>query len=813
VSEFKTIIHLDGVGFGKQVHKIDQYLGSEGVSHFIRTRISSCIEEALKSLDKRREEVENKSPQGDDFRGEFSSAQEAHEFTHALHRKSQEINNKRNLEEAKVWFRVAAVTAKVGSDTGELSYTRPLAPEGDPFVRLSRLLEKAEPGGLLIDTETFNQLPPNLQDEYSIEESISDKHNIVFSVRRWKHTYPIPTLHNLLLTDSFTLPSGWLLINQKFLDERRSLSPSDARRYFDGSSPRWREAIETNIPKMNIVNQLILQLQETQAEKRLGVLVMLGATSEGKTTALMQTVVQLIQENPNWNVIWNNGRHTFLNRSFVKQITQTNKPWLIVSDDAELIVDSVFEEVKFLYRKNNLNVQFLLCCRDTDWIASGADSWEWINYTNFNIKRLGEFFDENFAEKIITAWEVYGSLGKLQEHKQKYVMVQKLIEAAQFTTGKKGGTLLGAMLRVRYDNEGFKEHIQTLINRLRQIKAPGGSLLDAFAYIAFPHADVGLDGQKCILAQVLGCDENEVQRKIINRLGEEAATGSSKKFVFTRDPDIARCAVEIMLDSGDFDRETIYTKLVKSAFDVKKNGIWVDNIHDWQYLFSKFFEKGNEYHGLGTGLAQTVFENIVDKGAKLRTLVTLSRLYREAKLPDESVQVFRLRAENLDMDRQTYHEWGTAERRNKKPTLGAWLGGIAVSDQISTRLDKQTASICLSGLSTTFGDLYDKYNDRVFIEACGGAAQLGLTKTSELDAKSKTKKYLFEPDAESIRNLNRSMTKSKSVSKEQPLKNLERLQAGIIAAWEQPEDDLPECVTPANHLTFDCLARLLGVIR
>jgi hypothetical protein len=40
---------------------------------------------------------------------------------------------------------------------------------------------------------------------------------------------------------------------------------------------------------------------------------------------------------------------------------------------------------------------------------------------------------------------------------------------------------------------------------------------------------------------------------------------------------------------------------------------------------------------------------------------------------------------------------------------------------------------------------------------------------------------------------------------------LERLQAGITAAWEQREDELPEWITPGNALTFRGLARLLRI--
>jgi hypothetical protein len=615
---------------------------------------------------------------------------------------------------------------------------------------------------------------------------------------------------NISQSEKVIPPPKWLLIDDKFLDERPSLSADNARRYFDGRTPHWSEAIESKIPKMKIVDEIIDLLEENRMEMRLGVTVLLGATSEGKTTALMQTVVK--QARSGWNVVWNNHINNDIPTNFYKRISQTNQPWLVVSDNnAEKIVKSIFKMVQLLHKENRCDIQFLICCRDTDWLAAKADSLKWRDYATFNIKRMGGCFNENFAKELITAWEAYGSLGKLEEYQQKDVKIQKLMEAVQLAINPKGRTFLGAMLRVRYDQQGFKKRIETLIERLGEINAPGGFLLDAFAYIAFPHADDFLELPIVVLAEVLGCNKEEVIRKVIKPLGEETAVGFSENFVFTRDPDIAKAATEIMLDSREFGREKIYTTLVKSAFRAKEADGWVEQLHKWQFLSSSLFSKGKDYHGLGIRLALTVVEIIKDEKAKLGSIVKLSQLYREAGSPEDSVQVFRERAESLEMDRPTYHEWGTAEKDNQKPTLGVWLGGFAISDQICIRLDKKTASICLSGLSTTFGELYDKYNDQVFIEACGAAAQLGLTEILEPNSRSRAKKYSLEPDAESIKNLKSSLAKSRLVSQERPARNIERLKAGIIAAWEQPEGNLPECVMPANQLTFDKLVGSLGI--
>ena len=123
------------------------------------------------------------------------------------------------------------------------------------------------------------------------------------------------------------------------------------------------------------------------------------------------------------------------------------------------------------------------------------------------------------------------------------------------------------------------------------------------------------------------------------------------------------------------------------------------------------------------------------------------------------------------------------------------------------RLDQKTASICLSVLSTTFGQLYDNYADKIFIEACAASAQLGLYK-------SKTNSFILNPDRESQNNLKKSLKKSqdKNVSTENPSRNLERLKKGIIEAWREPEEELTNDILPADQLTFSKLAKLLNVI-
>ena len=98
-----------------------------------------------------------------------------------------------------------------------------------------------------------------------------------------------------------------------------------------------------------------------------------------------------------------------------------------------------------------------------------------------------------------------------------------------------------------------------------------------------------------------------------------------------------------------------------------------------------------------------------------------------------------------------------------------------------------------------FQELFSKYNNPVFIEACGASSQLGLS-LPFLDKKGVA--YLQ-------RNL--STSKASGVTEVELGVAFERMKQGILAAWEQLEEELPGWVPPANKLTFEKLARLLRI--
>jgi hypothetical protein len=181
-------------------------------------------------------------------------------------------------------------------------------------------------------------------------------------------------------------------------------------------------------------------------------------------------------------------------------------------------------------------------------------------------------------------------------------------------------------------------------------------------------------------------------------------------------------------------------------------------------------------------------------------IVKLAQLYREAGYPEQGVREFRSVTTKIsEVERGFCFEWGTTEGSAGRHALGVWLAAFSLADEATRQPpDNKDAKLTLGGLSIAFAELYDRFNAPVFIEACGAAVQLGLTLERDPTAKS-----WFQ----------RSQDRARAAGVEDvPLRvALERLRVGIIAAWEQRDDELPEWVVPGNALTFSGLARLLRI--
>ena len=126
------------------------------------------------------------------------------------------------------------------------------------------------------------------------------------------------------------------------------------------------------------------------------------------------------------------------------------------------------------------------------------------------------------------------------------------------------------------------------------------------------------------------------------------------------------------------------------------------------------------------------------------------------------------------------------------------MAGFSLSDQVTNQQPtNDDAKLTLNGLSIAFAELFEKLNNVSFSEACAASAQLGLFQP-KLDYQTKSWLEQNRARASNVEDVSHNLA-------------LKRLCLGIMLAWEQREDELPNWITPGNKLTFSGLARLLRI--
>ncbi len=300
------------------------------------------------------------------------------------------------------------------------------------------------------------------------------------------------------------------------------------------------------------------------------------------------------------------------------------------------------------------------------------------------------------------------------------------------------GAFLGAMFELRFGDD-FKGHVQKLLDRL---KARGGRLYDAYAYVAAMHAENLLFLSSPVLAKELGCTEKELRREVVYPLADEASGSVQGGFILTRHRTIAEAAIEIMEEQGE-ERWSLITDLAEQAVRIGFAGVHVPQTSSWRFKIADLLaERGD--HAKASGLIEN-FLTIEPHNAHF--LNKLAYIYRKSGEPDKAEQIFRKSIERMLADdtfqrerRSFFYEWSAAAGNAGDYALDIWLGGVSLSDwQDLLRLDAERVQLSLAGLGAACREHLAGRDDQVFLKARGAAGQLGL-RLQDLDPTSK--KYL-----------------------------------------------------------------------
>lgn len=607
-------------------------------------------------------------------------------------------------------------------------------------------------------------------------------------------------------------PPGWLLIDPEFLAGRRQeLTPEQRVQYFNGQWPGWEEALSPAIPPRAIVQEVLAHLETPRHKGEVVVVQMLGAGGEGKTTALMQIVCDLAAKSPKWAVLWRDSLEAPLDPAYLLRYARPGTTWLVATDYADLTARNTFDAVRAVREANRINVCFLLCARDTDWLGAQADRLDFKRYALVFPKPMRGLTDAE-ARRIVAAWRACGpeGMGRLRDETPE-AAARLLVEKAKSEWGSDDGSFLGAMLLTRFGDD-LKGHVKDLLDRLRARPGPGtvpgqDNLLWAFAHLALPHADGHPILSKEVLAGALGCKPEVIHQQVIGPLGQEAAAGTAGRFLLTRHRAIATTAAGLLTGVYHYDRDYIYVALVRAAVGAIRDGDRVEAMKDWQFLSTAFFERGKDLRrrgddrrgrdeqDLGIRLARVAAE---EDPSDPFFRVHWGSLLRKAEDFEASVRVFRQGKGRPNRTVRPYlYEWATSEGNAGNFALAAWLTGLSLADGVTPEPpDQKRAMWSLEGLAAAFRDLRNKYNVKLF-----GQARLSVTHLARrlpLDAPAKL-------------HLDRHLKESRGELVTEPTLAVafELMGHGLRAAWDRREADVAAWVSdPAA--TFDRLAELIG---
>jgi hypothetical protein len=591
-------------------------------------------------------------------------------------------------------------------------------------------------------------------------------------------------------TSGMKLPLGWISLDRRRLEGfSRVLSDDDVIGFFNGRLPTFSYALSPKIPRRPIVSELVRQISRQKHSPSVALFLLKGAGGEGKSTVLLQVVCDLLRTDVVKRVLWNESAEGVVPN--IDQLIDTNELCLIASDNAEGIAKKVFQLTRIASKRHEANICILLACRDTDWIAVKCDQLPWRIYASvIDIPLRG--LSRGDATLIVEAWERYGErgLGRLYGRSREEA-IEALIEEATREAYSEEGAFLGAMLRTRM-GDGLRAHVKRLLVNLSDSDIPFGTLRDAFAYIATPHSENVLTLSRGPLAKALGCKRSELKKKVLGPLGEEAVVATSGLFVLTRHRAIAETAVDILSCEFHVDTDEILLHLMEEALRLANVGVFVPNLASWRFLSNHFLKLGKQE--LAVRLAQAAHN--LDKENPF-FIVQLAKMLRISGQVETSVELFHNTPENVRRDRTFYFEWGMSEGVAGNRCNSICLAAASLADKTyKSWPSTDDASRAFAGMGTTFARLYELFEDRCFIEACGATALLG----SSMRHDPSSSEY-FDEAAD--------LARDAAVDNVPMPQAFMRLKAGILAAWDRRETEIPWRLPTVPEFTYSRLCNLL----
>ncbi len=620
--------------------------------------------------------------------------------------------------------------------------------------------------------------------------------------------------------------AGWELIDSPYLAGLSPLRPEEVIRYFDGATPTWRHAISADIPRRAAVAEIARRFASARTVKDDGSLQLIRAAGgEGKTTLLLQAAADAVNSG-SWNVLWRPTPRVGLPPEHVTSLDPA-KHWLIVADDAENLTNDLREAARLLHDAGHSHVHFLFAARDSDWLyfrcEQDARTASLKRHEDITLKVLRP----EDANVLVEAWRKCGadglrelaSLGTADEQ------VTALLHAVQGDAPEGDeGSFFGGLLAVRFGPEGLRNHVVSLLTRLKEekIQKSDRTLFDALIYVAACHA-VGIPGlDEKVLADLVGVDRQWVQTLVVDLLGEEAAAVRSAGHVFTRHRKVAAAILVAAEQALGANIAEVWSAIVRQTVLTSRDGGVGYQSHSktihagprlQRELPHQFTEQRRKEIAVAAAKASVAAEE-----DRLSRIVDLGKTYRNAGDFAAAIHVFRENVSGLSTKvdfasdvRGYWNEWGVAEGSVgddiSHRAAGSWLQGLSLADHlkpaplVNQRGEPESVKLSCAGLGVAFGKLAEPRPDCPFARGRRAAAYLGR---------------LASPDAKALGYFNKHDRDADRIHTPHP-KNIEEaigwLTTAVAQAGRELQDPFLKNLLKPEQVSFNMLREVLNPAR
>lgn len=506
-------------------------------------------------------------------------------------------------------------------------------------------------------------------------------------------------------------PAGWEVKDLATLERStETLTEDESIAYFDGATPTWSIALSDSIPRREIVGKVSNNFRPDSVTPC--VCVLLGAGCEGKTTALLQSGLEILRANRTKKLIFRTNHTRSFNGAELMEAFRGHDNWLVVIDEADQVAKEVLRFIDAGFDGYGGRIDFLLASRDSDWQSAGAKLLPWTFKAKFKEVILKDLSASD-ADLIVKSWAKFGSRGLgdelalLPEDER----AGKLRYYARKESKGNSEAFFGALLVSRHGND-LLDHAQSMLERLAEVDLTDGrTLKDVLGYIAAMHVENFDKLSFAALAGLLELSIPKLQSVVLRQLGKEAAATSTATNIFTRHKRIAAAIIEVLETKFDEDISHYFIDLATSEVRRARNE-QVTDLAFWRFeIAERLFLSGK------TRLAIDVARKVYEADTSYNVLTKLASLYRRQGSADDAVKLFR-NFKNYPLHRGFYFEWGVCEGIQRNGTENALLAIYSLSDQSEdASLMLENARMYLDGLSVCCDRLHVAFADPIFIES------------------------------------------------------------------------------------------------